>query len=100
MEQIIGLMETRDAYFWATHGGAELDLFLMVRGRRYGFEFKYSDAPDRTRSMLTAVEDLRLDRLYVIYPGTSSYALDRTIEVIPMSSIPAMVESIHVRSNR
>lgn len=41
IEQVIDLLETRDACFWATHGGAELDLLVMLHGKRYGFEFKY-----------------------------------------------------------
>lgn len=38
----------RDAYFWATHAGAELDLLVMAEGRRFGFEFRYADAPGRS----------------------------------------------------
>ncbi len=47
IEQIIRLLDTRDAYFWATHGGAELDLMVLAGGKRYGFEIKYADAPGR-----------------------------------------------------
>ncbi len=60
IEQVVHLLETRDAYFWATHGGAELDLLVTIHGKRYGFEFKYQDAPRRNRSMLISmVEDLK-----------------------------------------
>ncbi|MGD8459432.1 MAG: ATP-binding protein, partial [Desulfobacterales bacterium] len=59
IEHVISVFETRDAYFWATHAGAELDLLVMTSGRRYGFEFKYADAPGRTRSMHSAIEDLQ-----------------------------------------
>lgn len=45
IEQIVRLLDTRDAYFWATHAGAKLDLLVLVRGKRYGFEIKYADAP-------------------------------------------------------
>jgi uncharacterized protein len=51
------------AYFYATHGGAELDLLLLQGGRRYGFEFKFTDAPKTHKSMHVAREDLRLDQL-------------------------------------
>lgn len=94
IEQIIDLLETRDYYFWATHGGAELDLLVMLHGKRYGFEIKYQDAPTRKRSMLTAREDLRLERLWVVYPGSKKYALDDFIEVIPFTEIPRLADEL------
>ena len=69
-------------HFWATQAGAELDL-LIVRGeKRYGFEIKRTDAPSTTRSMRTALADLRLDRLYVVHAGTDSFPLDTSIEAV------------------
>lgn len=94
MEQIISLLDTRDAYFWATHGGAELDLLVRVGGKLYGFEFKYADAPDASRSMHIAVEDLGLEQLWVIYPGSQAYALDARISVTPIDSIPQLVAAL------
>ena len=35
LEHVIAAFETRDAYFWATHAGAELDLLAMAEGRRH-----------------------------------------------------------------
>jgi len=52
--------------------GAELDLFWQARGQNWGVEFKYEDAPRLTRSMKTAVEDLELERLWVVYPETNT----------------------------
>ncbi len=57
LEEVVGGLETRDAYHWATHGGAELDLMVMVRARRCGFQFKHADAPGTSRSMRIALED-------------------------------------------
>ena len=94
IEQIVNLLETREAYFWATHGGAELDLLVTVGGKRYGFEFKYSDAPGRTRSMAVALHDLGLERLFVIYPGAREYELDGTITVVPLRQLAGLVESL------
>ncbi|MBW2706283.1 MAG: ATP-binding protein [Deltaproteobacteria bacterium] len=90
IEHAIGFFRTRDAYFWATHAGAELDLLVLVEGRRYGFEFKYADAPGRSRSMHIALQDLHLDHLWVIYPGQQEYALDDHITVIPLEAVPKM----------
>ncbi|MFC1876857.1 ATP-binding protein [Thermodesulfobacteriota bacterium] len=84
LEHVIRVFRTRDAYFWATHAGAELDLMVTIAGRRYGFEFKYADAPGRKRSMHIAIKDLGLEHLWVIYPGDQKYALDEKITVIPL----------------
>src|SRR5206468_2983264 len=83
IEQVLTLLESRAGYFWATHQGAELDLLVFLRGKRVGFEIKLADAPKATKSMHLAIEDLKLDRLIVIYPGPRSYRLDERIEVVP-----------------
>ncbi len=82
IEEILEITRCQDAYFWGTHAGAELDLMIFKNGKRIGFEVKYSDAPKRTRSMLTALQDLGLHHLYVVSPGTQSYPLDKKITVI------------------
>jgi predicted AAA+ superfamily ATPase len=81
MEQIIQSMNVRpeEAFFWRTQHGAELDLLIFKEGRRLGFEFKFSDAPKTTKSMHQALEDLKLDHLYVIYPGERSFPLKENI---------------------
>jgi uncharacterized protein len=79
--------EETEVYFWHTHGGAELDLFWQWGGKNWGVEFKYEDAPRLTRSMRTAIEDLQLAGLWVIYPGKSSYALAKNIQVLPLSEL-------------
>lgn len=74
-----------DLWFWATHGGAELDLLVASGTRREGFEFKYTDRPASTRSMHTAIESLKLDRLTVIYPGERRIPLAERIEAIGLA---------------
>jgi predicted AAA+ superfamily ATPase len=94
IEQIIRLLDTRDAYFWATHGGAELDLVVHAGGKRYGFELKYSDAPGTTRSMQVAVHDLALAHLWIIYPGGHEYALDEKISALPLDALPRLAAAL------
>lgn len=77
----------RDAYFWGTHGGAELDLIVARGGRHYGFEFKYADAPSTTKSMRVALADLALTRLFVIYPGLRRFDLDEKITALPVTQL-------------
>ncbi len=50
-------------------------------------EPKYSDAPTLKRSMHVALEDLRLDRLWVVYPGDRPYDLHEKVSVIPLSAV-------------
>lgn len=88
LEQILAQVPTRSAYFWATHSGAELDLMLTIRGERHGFEFKHADAPSTTRSMRIAQKDLSLKHLWILYPGSQRYDLDKTITALPASEIP------------
>jgi predicted AAA+ superfamily ATPase len=90
LEQVLSILDADNPYFWATHSGAELDLLLTLGGRRVGFEFKYGDAPGRTRSMLVTLQDLKLDRLFVIYPGDQEYEIDEKIAVIPITRVPTI----------
>ena len=76
-----------EAFYWATHGGAEVDLLVFRGGKRYGFEFKYADAPRTTKSMRVAMEDLGLERLWVLYPGETDYALDERIDVLSLRHV-------------
>ena len=94
IEQLLTLTGVRDAYFWATHGGAELDLLLVRSGKRYGFECKLADAPGTTRSMRVALDDLGLDHLWILYPGDESYALDERISVHPVARIADLATQI------
>jgi predicted AAA+ superfamily ATPase len=93
LEQILHLCSVRDAYFWGTHGGAELDLLLLHGGRRLGFEFKYSDQPGTTKSMRIAQQDLGLDQLYVVHPGTHEFPLDQAITAIPLPRLIARLRA-------
>jgi hypothetical protein len=87
IEETINLVRPEAAYFWATHTGAELDLLLMKRGRRYGVEIKFQDAPRLTPSMRIALADLRLQHLTVLYPGDQRYDLDRRVSVVPLADL-------------
>lgn len=90
IEQLLQAFEFDHAYFWATHQGAELDLLLMRGARRIGVEIKRSDAPSMTPSMRSALDDLRLDKLWVIYPGEQRYALHERVTVLPFTAALTM----------
>jgi predicted AAA+ superfamily ATPase len=85
LEQVLALAVDWERYFWATQGGAELDLLLVRGERKIGFEFKWSDAPSTTKSMHTAMRDLGLEKLWVVYPGSDRYILHEKIEAVPLA---------------
>jgi len=87
LEQVLAMLGQGDAYFWRTQRGAELDLLLFRGSMRWGFEFKCTDAPAMTQSMHIALEDLRLDRLSVVYPGKERYRLHENVEALPLSKV-------------
>jgi predicted AAA+ superfamily ATPase len=89
LEQVLQITGDRDAYFWATHGGAELDLMVNWKSKRYGFEFKYGDAPSMTKSMHAALHDLKLERLFVIHPGKESYVMNDQTEAVAITHLRA-----------
>lgn len=84
VEETLKALRPDEAYYWATHQGTEIDLVLFKHGRRIGVECKRMDAPTLTPSMRIALNDLKLDRLVVVYPGTRRYALADRVEVIPL----------------
>jgi len=86
VEEVIKSFRPDETYFWATHNGAELDLLLFKNGRRIGVECKRADAPTLTPSMRVALADLKLDHLYVLYPGERSYSLGKNVEVVPLAN--------------
>lgn len=84
VEEVLKALCPDEAYYWATHQGAEIDLLLFKHDRRIGVECKRSDAPTLTPSMRIALDDLKLDRLVVVYPGDRRYVLADRVEVIPL----------------
>jgi len=94
IEQILQLTGIRQAFFWATHSGSKLDLLLMHKSHRYGFECKFSDTPTQTRSMHGAIEALNLKHLYVVHPGTYAGPLNRKISLLPMRAIAETLDSL------
>jgi uncharacterized protein len=90
IEQILRILKPPQAFFWATHSGAEVDLFFIFHGRRYGIECKFSEAPKITKSMNQAIESLNLAHLWIIHPGEHPYPLSERVSVCPMKNIAAL----------
>ncbi len=84
IETLLARFPGAEAYFYGTHSGAEIDLLLLYKNKRYGFEIKLNQAPSMTRSMHSALEDLHLDELFVIYPGTKTYPIAPQVTAVPV----------------
>jgi predicted AAA+ superfamily ATPase len=94
LEQVVAALNTQEVYFWATQGGAELDLLFFSGGRRYGVEFKFNEAPNVTKSMQSALADLSLAHLWVVYPGAVRYAAHEKITMLPLAEVAGLPEEI------
>jgi predicted AAA+ superfamily ATPase len=94
LEQVLRALEPAEAYFWATHSGAELDLLFRHQGRRYGIEVKFSEAPAATRSMRVALDELGLRHLWIIYPGAASFPIDKQITAWPLRDVADLPQQL------
>ncbi len=96
IEQFLSITHLNQSYFWATHNGAELDLLFFQKGKRYGIEVKFNEAPEITRSMHIALQDLNLEHLWVIYPGEQSYPVDAQITVCPIQDLDFIAQQLRL----
>jgi hypothetical protein len=94
IEQVVQIIRPAETYFWATHNGVELDLLFFYKGKRYGVEVKFNEAPEITHSMQAASHDLDLAHLWVIYPGKESYQIEKKISVYPLERLPEMPDKL------
>lgn len=90
LEQTLIAHGTHNSYFYRTQRGTELDLLLLRNGKRWGFEFKCWDEPRTTKSMHIAIKDLDLEHLWVIYPGSRSFALSESITALPLRQVSSL----------
>ncbi|MGB4246589.1 MAG: DUF4143 domain-containing protein, partial [Pseudohongiellaceae bacterium] len=97
LEEILKSQQPDEAWFWATHAGAELDLLMMHRGKRTGVEIKRMDAPRMTASMRIALDELKLDNLLVVYPGNQRYTIAEGVEAVPFAEIATTNEEFSTR---
>lgn len=95
VDQVCSILHLNEAYFWGTHQGAELDLMFFHHGKRYGIEVKFSEAPEVTRSMHIALQDLGLEHLWVLYPGEQGYPVHERISVLPITKLTDLETQIN-----
>ncbi len=83
IEQILRILPHDEAYYWATHQGAEIDLILRNGDQLSGFEIKRTDTPRVTPSVKIAIEDLNLDSVSIVYPGKQEFDLAPRVKAVP-----------------
>lgn len=96
LEEVGKVISPGDMYFWSTYQGAELDLFCNYRGRHFGIEAKFNEAPGPTKSMHIALEDLDLAHLWVIHPGQRTYPMNKNMTALSILDISSLAERLAV----
>jgi hypothetical protein len=87
IEQILAAEPHDEAWFWATHQGAAIDLLLRRGDRLLGVECKRADAPRLTPSIRIALDDLGLERVAIVYPGAQRFAVADRVEAVPLETL-------------
>lgn len=88
IEEVLAAVRPDEAYFWATHQGAEIDLVLRKDGRMFGVECKRTDTPRLTPSTRIALADLKLEAIAVVYPGSQRFSIAPAVEAVPLRDLP------------
>ena len=87
IEQVLRALQPANAWFWAAHGGGEVDLLVTIEGRRIGFEVKFNEAPTVTRAMHNVVDTLQLKHLFVVCPTPHAYPVAERVSVLPVTQV-------------
>lgn len=91
LEQVLTVVGAQNAYFWGTHAGAELDLMLIRNGKHYGIEFKCSASPKMTKSLRIAIDNLSLEKAWIIYPGEHIFPVHEKVDALPISKLATIL---------
>ena len=94
VEQILSTLDADQAWFWAAHGGGELDLLVVHDGRRIGFEVKFNEAPKVSAQLRSVADILGLDHLFVVCPTNDSYPVDRDLTILAAADVPTLPDRV------
>jgi predicted AAA+ superfamily ATPase len=90
IENVITAMPGWEPFFYRTAAGAEIDL-LLVRGRRkLAIECKSSAAPKISRGFWSSIEELGIEKAWVIAPVKDSYPIADNVMVSPLSDFKGL----------
>ena len=93
VEQVAAALP-RDARlgFYRTAAGTEIDLVIERGARKWAVEIKFSSAPKPTKGFWQGLQDLQIDRAYVVAPVARGYPLAEGVEVLPVEAIRGLFE--------
>ncbi len=83
------VMPGKQAYFWRTAQGGEVDLLIDMGSRLVPFEIKLNSRPasQDAESLRRCMHDLNLGHGYLIYPGKGSYSLGEGVTVVSAEEV-------------
>lgn len=89
LEEVIEILQLKEdeVFFWGVHATAELDMIFEKKGKLYGIEVKYTQAPSFTQSMRIASSELPLKHLWVVYPGKETYSLAHNATAVSLINL-------------
>lgn len=91
IEQLIALARAADpaseAFFWRTHGGAEVDLLLRLRGQLVPIEIKLGRATPATHGLRACMADLGLPAGYVVGRTPEPVALSPGVRMLDLDAL-------------
>lgn len=90
LEQVLSLLQPREAWFWTTYSGGEVDLIFDKGGKRYGIEFKFSEAPKVPATTRRHVEALGLEHLWIVCPCPRPFEVHDSVSVTNIEHVAAM----------
>lgn len=77
------LPEGSECYFYRTHAGAEIDLYVSLpTGIRVAIEIKASNAPKVPKGFYQSITDLNVQHNYIIIPEQESYPKGPNMHVV------------------
>ncbi len=91
---MLQIIRPSEVFFWRIHNGAELVLLFFHKGKRYGIEIKFSEAPENARSMQTGLIDLDLSYFWVVYPGADTNQVDKKSSILSLQKISELIHRI------
>ena len=81
--------------FYRTAAGAELDLVVEFGARKIGIEIKFSAAPKPSKGFWQSLQDLAINRAFVVAPVLRRYPLAPGVDVVPLSDLPSVVSELN-----
>lgn len=96
MDSVMSHLRARpdECHFWRTHDGAELDLLITSGRHRIGFEFKHTSTPSLTASMRIALNDLKLDQIWVVHTGPHDFTLAPGVRALPLTLVRTVIRPL------